>query len=260
MDRNTISLLLICPVLFFTGCGEEPSREMFTSGEPLEGEAEKAPAFAVDRPDSMVSNLLWSGSSPMKILVTYDSETVEAGDTAALCSDPFLHIEIDRMNMELQFSMATGDSVSADSLRSLLADSSVYVPIVFTEGGSMELNVFPGDEVQPGDTVAVVTGPPPDSVFLVLPDEGHLRWPEEIAGRRLPSGGLLLHGPFPGDSINIPGFYAVASHFIHEEGLSTFLITAGGDTLSVTVTGNSNGTRTVYSPVPLDSLILSGWN
>ncbi len=260
MDRNSISLIIICPVLFGIGCGGEPSREIFPGTESPEGFAEKAPAFAVERPDSMISYLVWSGDSPLMILEAYGSETVEAGDTAALGSDPFLEIETDRLTMELQFAVATGDSGFADSLRAVLADSSVYVPVIYNAFGRAELRVSAGEEIQPGDTIAAVTGPPPDSVFVILPGTGHLLWPDEVEGTRLPSGGLIVHGAFPGDSINIAGFYSVASHFIHEEGLSTFLITTGGDTLHVAVTANSNGTRTVYSTAPLDSLILSGWD
>ena len=260
MDRNSISLIIICPVLFCVGCGGEPSREIFTDTGSPEGFAEKAAAFRVERPDSLESYLLWSGDSPLKILETYSDEIVEAGDTAALGSDPFLEIETDRLTMELHFAVATGDSGFADSLRAVLADSSVYVPVIYGAGGRADLRVYPGDEIQPGDTIASVTGPPSDSVFVIMPGTGHLVWPDEVEGMRLPSGGLRVNGPFPGDSMSIAGFYTVASHFIHEEGLATFLVTAGGDTLYVTVTANANGTRTVYSPVPLDSLILSGWD
>lgn len=260
MDMNTISLLLICPVLLFMGCGREPHVERFSGTEPLEGVAERAPAFSVEKPDSMVSHLIWSGDSPLLILETFGTETALPGDTAALGADPFLEIEFDRLSMELQFAIATGDSVSVDSLRTLLDDPSVYIPVLFNTGGRVELKVLPGAEIQPGDTVAAVTGPPPESIFVVLPEAGHLLWPYEIEGTRLPSGGLMMVGEFPGDSTIIPGFYSVASHFIHEKSLSTFLVTTSGDTLHVTVTGNTNGTRTVYSAVPLESLILSGWN
>lgn len=259
MDRKTIALLLICPVLV-TGCGEEPPGELFTRTEIPEGRAEAAPAFAVIRPDSSVSALLLSGDSPVRILETCGSEIVEPGDTAALGSDPFLQMETDRITMELEFAIATGDSLSADSLREVLADSSVFVPVLFSVGGRMELRVEPGDEIQPGDTVAVVTGPPPESTFVILPGSGHLRWPETLPGTRLASGGLQVSGTFSGDSARMPGFYSIASHFIHEEGLSTFLVTTEGDTVHVTVTGNANGARIVYSQLSLDSLTLAGWN
>jgi len=260
MDRNTISLLAICPVLLATGCGKAPQSKPPSTFDSMEGSAIRAPAFAVERPDSLVSYLVWNGDSPLTVTETFGGYLVEAGDTALLGTDPFLEIETDRLNMELQFAMMTGDSVSADSLRELIEDPSVFVPVIFATDGKPELRVFPGDQIQPGDTLALITGRPPDSVFVIIPGRGHLIWPDEIEGVILPSGGLRMAGEFPGDSLSIPGFYSVASHFIHEDDLSTFLITVDSDTIFVTVTASTGSARTVYSQVPLDTLTLSGWN
>lgn len=259
MDRKTIGLIIVCPVLL-AGCGEKPVVNRVFTEESHTGRAEPASPFQVARPDSMVSYLVLAGNSPLVVLETGTAETVEAGDTAAICADPFLEMEIQRKTMELEFALATGDSSRADSLFQLLADSSVYIPVVFTEGGGrVEIMVLAGEEIHPGDTVASVTVPPSDSVYIVMPGEGHLRWPEGIEGIVLSSGRLMCRGNWPGNYIRLPGFYAVESHFIHEVGLGTFLFTPE-DTLQVMVTGNLNGMRTVYSAVSLDTLTLTGWN
>lgn len=259
MDRKTIALCVICPVLF-AGCEKDAPSDMFLAGEPLIGEAVISQTFSVEKPDSMTFYLTSPGNSPLIVIEVFTPETVESGDTVALCSDPFLAIETDRLIMELEFALATGDTTAADSLQAVLSDSSVYTPLLIQSAGRMKLFVSAGNTVQPGDTVASVTGPPPDSLFIILPQDGQILWPEPVTGRRLPSGGLMVSGYWPGDSTVIPGFYSVPSHFVHEENLSTFLLTDSGDTLHITVAGNRNGLRMIYSSVPLDSLTLSGWD
>lgn len=261
MDSKTTLLILICPVLTACrGSSDAPAPPVTAEGSDNgPGFALSAPAFSVRSPDPVRVPLLLSGSSPMDVLTAAGSGSVEEGDTLFLLSDPFLEVEDQRISMQIEMALATGDTALAGSLREMLSDSASYTPVMSPLAGSASVMVPPGRRIEPGDTLAVITGSPPDSTFIVIPPQGHLEWPEELDGTILSSGEILLDGPWPGDSVSLEGFYEIAPHFIHEEGLKTLLVTYGGDTLEVTVTGSLDGKRLVYSTIALDSLPLAGW-
>lgn len=204
--------------------------------------------------------MVLTGDSPLVVVETATGGSTARGDTVLLCSHPFLEIETERINMQLEMALATADTAAVDSLRGILADSSVFIPVVSSFEGIMDVRIDPGDLIQPGDTLASVKGSPPDSVYVLLPGPGHIAWPAGLPNCTAVSGGLLCTGPFPGDSAGLSGTYSVAGHFIHEDGLATFLLPAGGDTIPVQVIGSRNGLRTVFSPVPLDSVPLYRWD
>ncbi len=208
----------------------------------------------------MVRFLVLTGNSPLVVVEAAPDGEAAPGDTALLCSHPFLSIETERMNMQLEMALATGDTAAADSLLAILNDPGVFVPILSPFEGTMDVRAAPGDLIQPGDTLASVKGPPEDSTYIMLPGPGHVAWPEGLQGCTAIQGGLLCRGDFPGDSAPLPGTYSVAGHFIHEEGLFTFLLSSAGDTIPVQITGSRNGLRTVFSLVPLDSVPLFGWD
>ena len=260
MVWKTIAFTFLCPVLV-AGCGggerNEP-RSAAPSAEPVLAVA-SAP-FAVEAPDSLRFPVVWSGRSPLMVLSVSPGGEVLSTDTAALCADPFLEIETERLEMELEIAIARGDTAAAIAIAEALADSSGYTAVLFGLSGTARVFTAPGVELQPGDTVAVVTGAPPESLFVVSPGSGHLGWPEGVPGTRLPDGGLLMEGALSDDSIFLPGFYDVPPDLVREDGLSTFLLSARGDTIDVVVFRTGGHTRTVFSPIPLDSIPLARWN
>lgn len=262
MDKKTIVLAVICPVLFLSCRGEDGDSERVSGNTStvLTGYARPGPLYATARPDSMVNNVIWSGNSPLLVVEINDAEQVETGDTLLTGSDPFLAIETERLEMELEFARAMGDTVAADSLRMIIEDPTAFVSVVSPFAGRTELLVSAGGTIEPGDLVAIVKGPPPDSVYVILPADDQIRWPGDIPGCQTTPGGLVCTGIWPGDSVSVQGIYSVEDHFIHEQGLKTFLLTTDSDTLPVTVMENRNGYRVIYSMVPLDSIPISEWN
>jgi len=261
MDKKTIALAVICPVLLGSGCGQEPgSTGGFHPQIAVTGYVQPGPLYPTARPDSMKNDLVWNGYSPLLVVEITDAYLAETGDTLAICSDPFLGIETERIEMELELATALGDTAAADSIRGMLEDQSVFIPLTCPFQGLIEIKIHIGETVEPGDVFAVIHGSPPDSLYMILPGAGHIRWPESIPGCLVTAGGLACTGSWPGDSVAVPGTYRVENQFIHEEGLNTFLLTMAGDTLPVTVLGNRNGFRIVFSPVTLDSLPLVMWD
>lgn len=261
MVWKTIAFTLLCPVLL-SGCGggerNEPASNPASSAGPVM--AVPAPPFAVEAPDSVRFPVVWSGRSPLTVLSVSSGGEVLSTDTAALCADPFLAIETERMRMELEMAMARGDTATVQVLVEALSDSSAYTAVLFGFSGTADVFTTPGSELQPRDTVALVTGAPPESLFVVIPGPGHLGWPEGVPGTRLPGGGLLIEGTVQGDSVSLPGFYDVPPDLVREDGLSIFLLSAAGDTIDVAVFRTGGPARTVFSSIPLDSIPLVRWN
>lgn len=261
MDRKTIVFILFCPVLLFSCSQQQESLELTVHPvRHLAGYVTSGPMFPVRIPDSLTTIVSWNSPVELVVVETRENRTVEQGDTLMVGSDPFLAMELDRLGMELQFAAATGDSSASDSLQALLSDSSMYIAVEAPVSGRAVIMISTGITVQPGDTIAAITGPPPDSVYIILPSEGHIRWPDVVPGCTGRGPELLCRGVCTGDSVSIPGVYRIEPRFVHEEGLRTFLLSTEGDTLDVTVTGSFQEFRTIYSHVQLDSIPLSAWD
>ncbi|PIE51256.1 hypothetical protein CSA37_12665 [Candidatus Fermentibacteria bacterium] len=263
MVWKTIGSALLCPVLF--GCGtnemQQPEEPAETDASAHTGYALPGPAFPVSFPDSASVAVVWQEPHPLLVVDVSSAEReFSAGDTLLLGSDPFLAIELDRIMMELELAEAAGYSAEADSLAAVLADSSRYIPVTSVSDGRAEIFTDAGETLQPGDTVAVITGPPPDSIFIVHPLSGQLSWPSGVSGTVSPDGSLVCSGTCSEDSVVIPDFYLVGPEYIHEEGLNIFLITSEGDTLPVTVSGSVNSMRMIHSQSALDSVPLARWH
>lgn len=117
MDTKTIALAAICPVLLF-GCeaGEAPDAPGTSPAGQNAGYAGPAPLYAVSRPDSMEHFIVLTGDSPLVVVETTTGDAIARGDTVALCSHPFLEIETERINMQLEIALATEDTAAVDSL------------------------------------------------------------------------------------------------------------------------------------------------
>lgn len=261
MDRKTIAFILICPVLS-AGCSQQEAPPAVTVHEVQSetGYVTAGPMFPVRVPDSLATPVIWSESVELLVVETAAGGNTLQGDTLIMGSDPFLAMEMDRLSMELQIASASGDSIASDSLEALLADSSIYTAVEAPLSGIVQILVTADETLQPGDTLAVITGSPPDSLFFILPSEGHIRWPDHVPGCTVNSGELVCSGVIPGDSVIIPGVYRIEPRYVHEEGLETFLLSASGDTVEVTVMGSYQEFRTVFSEVQLDSIPLTGWD
>ncbi len=263
MVWKTIGSALLCPVLL--GCGANDRQNTEKPDETdlsfRTGYAVSSPKFPVSFPDSASVAVVWQEPHPLLVNDVSSAEReFAAGDTLLLGSDPYLPIELDRIRMEMELAEATGDSAEADSLKAALADSSRYIPVTALSAGIAEIFADAGETLQPGDTVAVITGPPPDSIFIVHPLSGQVSWPSGVSGTVSPDGSLVCSGNCSEDSVAIPDFYLVGPEYIHEEGLNIFLITSEGDTIPVTVSGNINGMKMIHSQTPLNSVPLTRWH
>lgn len=262
MDWKTIASAVLCPVLGLScaGKGQPEPVPVIRSTSSDTGYVLPGPAFSVTVPDSVVTPVLWADSHPLLLVETSGNGPVQPGDTLAMGSDPYLSLENERVLMELEMALATGDSAAFDSLSGILADSSRFIPLVSTAAGEAVILVVEGETIQPGDAVAQVTGPPPDSVFIVHPLPGQTNWPSGLSGTISGSGMLVRSGHPPEGETTLPGIYLVEQRYIHEEGLRSFLLGAGGDTLQVHVAGTHDGLRIIHSETPLESIPLTAWD
>jgi hypothetical protein len=260
---KTIVFALFCLVLYFAaGCSSEPQVRLPETRQVNTGEVgfvHQPPLYHVLEPDSLEVPIVWNNSSPLFVRAVFSENTIAAGDTVLSGIDPFFSMETQRLEMALSIAEATGDSVAADSLGVLLLDSSVVVYITSPAAGVIENTAEPGSTVQPGDTVASVTGPPPDSVYVLVPSYDHIRWPENLEGCRVTEHGLQCTGPWPGETAALPGIRSLPQRFIYENHLDSFVITAAGDTLSVEIIGYTDTSKIIYSSFLLDSVALTSW-
>jgi len=234
-----------------------PDLQQVTATET--GFVQRPPLFNVIRPDSLEVPVLWIHNSPLLIRTVTSEFTVEAGDTILSGTDPFFSVEIQRLQMALSMAEATGDTAAVDSLTILLADSSNVVFITSPMSGIIENQAVQGRTLQPGDTVATVTGSPPDSVYILSPAYHHIRWPEDLEGYRITDRGLQCTGPWPGETAALPGAWSLQQRFIYENDLDSFVIAAAGDTVTVTIIGYTDTSKIIYSSFPLDSVVLISW-
>jgi len=223
------------------------------------GYVQKPPVFNVIRPESLEVPVLWIHNSPLLIRTVTSDHTVGIGDTILSGTDPFFSVETQRLQMALNMAEATGDTVAVDSLTVLLADSSAVVFITSTVSGIIEIQAVQGRTLQPGDTVATVTGSPPDSVFILSPSYHHIRWPEDLDGCVVTDQGLQCTGPWPGETATLPGIWSLRQRFIYENDLDSFVIAAAGDTVPVAIIGYTDTSKIIYSSFPLDSVALVPW-
>ncbi|MCK5841204.1 MAG: hypothetical protein KAH31_03480 [Candidatus Sabulitectum sp.] len=243
------------------GCGDtDPDQEIVVDvAISATGFVQAAPLYNVSVPDSFRTALIWNHNSPLSVrTITRDEYTI-TGDTVLSGTDPFFSFETDRLEMALSIARAVEDTAAADSLSALLADSSSFVYVTSSRSGSIQGLVSTGSILQPGDTIAIVTGPPPDSLFILSPAYSHIRWPEPLPGCTVTPHGLQCTGPWPGAATSIPGTWSVQPQFIHEEGLLSFLLAAAGDTISITVIGYTDTSRIIYCTFLLDSIALIPW-
>ena len=250
----------LCLVLcFLPGCTDEPPAVRFVPLSEDPGFAQTAPLYIVTAPDSVRSAVLWDQNLPLLISLVSQNSTVEAGDTILSGTDPFFSVEIERLEMALSIAIATSDTIATDSLTIMLSDSSSFIFVTAPVTGAITTVVARGVTLQPGDTIAMITGAPPDSLYILSPDYFHIRWPENLQGYTVTEVGLQCSGVWPGERTSIPGTWSLEARFIYEDGLDSFLIAAAGDTLPITIIGSTDTSKIIYSEFPLDSLPLTPW-
>lgn len=257
---KTITFASFCLVqLTCLGCQEAvPEREISHIATEV-GFVEAAPLYQVVVPESLQTAVVWRQSSPLLVNTVSHNEFVMVGDTILSGSDPFFSMEMERVEMALNIAVAIKDSIAIDSLSIMLSDSSSFIFVTSPASGVINNLPANGHTLQPGDTVAVVTGPPPDSVYILLPDYFHVRWPGNLPGCTVTSRGLRCYGPWPGATTSIPGVWSLHPQFIYENDLNSFLIAASGDTIPITVIGYTDTFKIIYSTLQLDSVALTPW-
>ncbi|MCK5132263.1 MAG: hypothetical protein KAR40_08955 [Candidatus Sabulitectum sp.] len=236
-----------------------PAREIVPVASEEPGYVQPAPLYLVMIPDSFQTAVIWDQNSPLLVNMVLEDETVLAGDTILSGTDPFFAVEMERVEMALNIAEAIGDSIAIDSLFTLLSDSSSFFFVTSPAAGSIRSLAFQEGTLQPGDTIATVTGPPPDSVYFLSPDYFHIRWPENLPGCTVTERGLQCRGPLPGAATSIPGTWSLQPQFIFEEGLNSFLLATAGDTIPITIIGSTDTSKIIYSVFPLDSVALTPW-
>ncbi len=257
---KTIAFSLFCLVpCLILGCSDKvPVREVI----PVTGEVgyvQEAPSYNVVIPDSLKTGIMWNRSFPLLVHLVSQEEYMETGDTVLMGTDPFYSVEMERVTMALNIAEATGDTAAMDSLYTILTDSSSYFYVTSPATGVVETLSLPGSILQPGDSIASITGPPPDSVYILTPEYFHIRWPADLPGCTVTDSGLQCYGPLPGSETSIPGTWSLKPQFIYEEDLDSFLITAAGDSIPVTIIGSTDTSKIIYSTFPLDSIALTPW-
>lgn len=250
-----------CLVLgLLPGCGEtDPDQEIAVTAIFATGFVQTAPLYIVSVPDSLSTALIWNQNSPLFVSTITRDEYTMSGDTVLSGTDPFFSVETARLEMALSIARAVEDTAAIDSLSALLADSSSFVYVTSTRDGSIQNLVSTGSILQPGDTIAIVTGPPPDSLYILSPAYSHIRWPAPLPGCIVTPQGLQCTGSWPGAATSIPGTWSVQPQFIHEEGLLSFLLATAGDTIPITVIGYTDTSRIIYCTFLLDSIALTPW-
>lgn len=257
---KTILFFPVCLVLcFWFGCSDAtPARETVPVAA-VSGYAHPGPLYHVIIPDSMKSAVVWDQSFPLLINAVSTENPVLNGDTILTGTDPYYSMEMERLEMALNIAEAVGDSFAADSLTAMLSDSSSFIFVISPAFGTIRNLAFHGGTLEPGDTIAVITGDPPDSVYILSPSYFHIRWPENLTGCTVTDMGLQCFGPWPGETTSIPGTWSVQHQFIYEDGLKSFLLAAAGDTIPITIIGSTDSSKIIYSEFALDSISLSPW-
>jgi len=250
----------LCLVLSLSfGCSKTDQSQVAVVAYSVTGFVQAAPLYNVSAPDSLRTPIVWNQNSPLLVSILVLDEHVLAGDTILTGTDPFFSVEMARLEMALSISEAVGDTAAIDSLYSLLTDSSSFVYITSSMTGSILNLVSTGSTLQPGDTIAIVTGPPPDSLYILTPAYFHIRWPAPLPECTVTRQGLQCTGPWPGATTSIPGTWSVQPQFIHEEGLVSFLLSSAGDTIPITVIGSTDSSRIIHCTLPIDSTALIPW-
>ena len=256
---KTIVFSACCLVLFTAlGCREERAARVINAASIEVGYVQTPPRYEVMIPDSLSTGITWDNSFPLQVQWVTDEDFVEKGDTVLMGTDPFFSVEMERVGMALNIAEAIGDSSAVDSLYSILTDSSSYTCITSSSKGVMDNLAFSDQILQPGDTVVVVKGSPPDSVYILVPTYSHIRWPENLPGCTVTDLGLQCYGPIPGTTALIPGVWSVKPQFIFENELNSFLV-AEGDSVPVVIIGTTETSRIIFTAFPLDSLPLTPW-
>jgi hypothetical protein len=182
---------------------------------------------------------------------------VDAGDTLFMRTDRLERLEMERLGMELAFmeaSLSRGDSTvlaARDSISAALEHLDGMVPWTSPSPGRL---VFVADSgyVDYGDTLATIVIPP-DSVFTLVAPPGAVvhSWPDSAAGSRLieeADGRAVYSGVAGGDAFVFPESWTVPRQALYERGLGHYLITAGGDTVTVTRFATAPGGIVVIAP------------
>ena len=256
---KTIVFSACCLVWSLTlGCKEAPPARAIVTLSGEAGYVHEAPLYEVVIPDSLKTGIIWNNSFPLLVHRVIAEESVEIGDTVLIGTDPFFSVEMERADMALDIARAIGDSSAIDSLNTILTDSSSYTYLTSPSTGAVESLPSSGITLQPGDTVTVVIGPPPESVYILIPTYSHIKWPDNLPGCTVTDLGLQCSGPIPGTTDCIEGIWSVKPQYIFENELSSFLISAG-DSIPVSIIGTTDTSRIIYSTFPLDSLPLTPW-
>ncbi len=233
-----------------TGTGPPP-QEMHAGAAVVDG-------FSVERVPLDTMTLAWSGggTATVRQVMAGAGDRVDRGDTLALLSTDLSEMDIERLEMALELAsarppgMRTEEDVrDIDSLSALLDSmrGGTSVPFLAPLGGEL---VAPlpesGGRLAPGDTVTGLLPLTEARSYMVTPPEGCLMsaWPESLWNMGLvePMDGAAVYSavdaPVPGAGA---GVRSVPREALYESGLSTFLVTAAGDTVSAPRLGRTGG-------------------
>jgi hypothetical protein len=192
-----------------------------------------------------------------------EGDSITPGDTLALALDTLSLLEAQRMRMEADFlrQAPQTDSARLDSLLSMASKLETPTPIPAGGSGILdELLVEAGRTVAPGDTLAMLVDEGPN-LQVELPEGLHLeRWPVLEGSAPLESTDTTaVYSVLPsgGDSLRLDGLWCVPRTALRDQGLRSFVLLAGGDTVVVERMGSCGGDVVVAGP--LDGVEMITW-
>ena len=184
-----------------------------------------------------------------------EGDSVAAGDTLATGVDTLSVLEAQRVRMEADFlgEMPGSDSSGLDSLLALAEELEVPTPLLSRQSGRLaELRAETGRRMAPGDTLALLEGGESASRLRLPPGARLEIWPpvEGIAPVETTDSTAVYSIPPSGrDSLRLEGLWRVPRNALRDEGLRSFVLVVGGDTLSVRRMGIWNEEVVVAGPL-----------
>lgn len=256
--RKTKLALLLCPVLSCgpgngTGAAALPpvradnvfaGEGIAVTAKPVENRA--LPVFLGGTDQFLLDPLPLSGA-------------VEPGDTLARLMDPVGPFLESRTGMELALARVRGDTAAVDSLEGVLASPPWIRWVVSPLGGQVSFPA-PGALLNPGDTLALIFARA-ESLWVLSSQVPLMFWPplEGVTTLEFSADTALVRGVVPGDSFTLPGTWTIPGTALRESGLRIFVLSASGDSITVTVMGETGSGVLVHCGRSLDSLPLVPW-
>lgn len=251
---------VLCLVPFLLACFSDQGQiEIITPNILESGYAQPAPFYDVVLPESINTYIIWDQRSPLIVKSMTQKTSVLNNDTILVGFDPFFEVEMLRLEMEIAIAEAVGDSALVDSLSNELDHPSLFTYVLSPSEGMIQLMTDIDNTLQPGDSIGLIVGSPPDSLYFLSPDYNHIRWPEDLAENIVTSEGLQFNGYPPEEPASLPGVWSIEHRFIHETELDSYLITITSDTIPIIVMGTKENAKIIYSVLALDSISVIPW-